>query len=237
MNAAVAIEPPAAAGARRIALRPPREQGGPDRRYDHGPYGPRPMTEPTENVTRLLHAVSGGDRQDLDALMSAIYDDLRRLAVGHMRAERANHTLQPTAVVHEAYMRLIDQRSTSWKDRVHFFAVASRIIRRILVDHARERLALKRGGAAERMSLEHVELAGGVRDGDILALDEAMGDLADLSERQARIVELRFFGGLTIDEIAEVLEIGKRSVDREWKAAKAWLYVRLHDEPGPGDGD
>jgi RNA polymerase sigma factor (TIGR02999 family) len=162
--------------------------------------------------------------------MHAIYDDLRRLAIGHMRAERDDHTLQPTALVHEAYIKLIDQRSTDWKDRMHFFSVASQIIRRILVDHARARNAAKRGGGMRRVPIEAAEqlLAGsGV---DLEALDDALSELAELDERQARIVELRFFGGLTLDETAEVLAIGRRSVDREWQCAKAWLYCRLAEE-------
>lgn len=195
------------------------------------------MTPPSANVTQLLRAAASGDRRDLDALMGAIYDDLRRLAVAHMRAERDDHTLQPTAVVHEAYLKLVDQRTTDWKDRAHFFAVASRIIRRLLVDHARERLALKRGGGGERIPLEAAEaaeLACEVPGVDLVALDEAVEELASIDERQARIVELRFFGGLTIEEIANLLEMGRRSVDREWQAARAWLFLRLSEEGGAG---
>lgn len=192
------------------------------------------MTAPSANVTLLLRAAASGDRRDLDALMGAIYDDLRRLAVAHMRAERDDHTLQPTALVHEAYLKLVDQRTTDWKDRAHFFAVASRIIRRLLVDHARERLALKRGGGGERIPLEAAEPATEVPGVDLVALDEAVEELASIDERQARIVELRFFGGLTIEEIADLLEMGRRSVDREWQAARAWLFLRLSEEGGAG---
>lgn len=194
------------------------------------------MSDTPANVTMLLRAASSGDRRDVDALMAAIYDDLRRLALGHMRREQRDHTLQPTAVVHEAYLKLIDQRSTDWRDRVHFFAVASRIIRRILVDHARERRALKRGGGVERVALEQVEAQAEQPGFDLVALDEALAELGEIDERQARVVELRFFGGLTLEEIAELLEIGRRTVDRDWKAAKAWLYCRLADGAEPGDG-
>jgi RNA polymerase sigma-70 factor (ECF subfamily) len=197
------------------------------------------MSGPTADITRLLRLAASGDRAQLDALMAAIYEDLRRLAVSHMQGERGDHTLQPTAVVHEAYVKLIDQRNTDWKDRLHFFAIASRIIRRILIDHARERSALKRGGGGTRIGIDDRELSSPAEDVDLLALDEALEELAAIDERQARIVELRFFGGCTVEEIAELLEMGKRSVDREWNAAKAWLYCRLSEgrtgEAEPGD--
>lgn len=191
------------------------------------------MGESQADITLLLRAASSGERNDLDALMAAIYDDLRRLAVSHMRGERDDHTLQPTALVHEAYMKLVDQRSTDWKDRLHFFAVASRIIRRILIDHARERLAAKRGGGGERLRVDDMDPAAPVPGIDLLALDEALEELAAIDERQAKIVELRFFGGCSIEEVAELLSMGGRSVDRDWKAAKAWLYCRLSESPPP----
>lgn len=192
------------------------------------------MHDTTGDLTRMLKAAGSGERRDLDALLAAIYDDVRRLAMSHLRAERNDHTLQPTALVHEAYLKLIEQRSTDWKDRAHFFSVASRIIRRILVDHAREKQAAKRGGKARRISLEGIDIPESARDVNLVALDEALQELAQLSERQARIVELRFFGGLTIREIAEALSIGKRSVDRDWQVARAWLFHRLNElEVGP----
>ncbi len=194
------------------------------------------MSESQADITLLLRAAASGERRDLDALMGAIYGDMRRLAVSHMRGERDDHTLQPTALVHEAYVKLVDQRNTDWKDRLHFFAVASRIIRRILIDHARERLAQKRGGSGERMRLNENELLAPTTSVDLLALDEAMAELAEIDERQAKIVELRFFGGCTIEEIAELLQIGRRSVDREWNGAKAWLYCRLEGAGTGGDG-
>lgn len=189
------------------------------------------MSAPNPDVTLMLRAVAGGDRRDLDALMGAIYADLRRLAVSHMQAERADHTLQPTALVHEAYLKLIDQRSTDWRDRMHFFAVASRIIRRILVDHARERLAEKRGGGRGRIPMEEAEHLVGAPGVNITALDEALDELAELDARQAQIVELRFFGGLTVDDTAKVLGLSPRQVKRDWKWARTWLRQRLSDRP------
>lgn len=187
------------------------------------------MNENTASITALLQAAASGQRQDVDALMGAIYDDLHRLAAKHLRAERPDHTLQPTALVHEAYLKLIDQRATSWRDRNHFFAIAARVIRRILVDHARARQAVKRGAGNERIPLEDVEVAVPTDSVDLVALDEALEELQRLDERQAKIVELRFFGGMSLDEIAETLEIGRRSIDRHWAAAKAWLLFKLHD--------
>jgi RNA polymerase sigma-70 factor, ECF subfamily len=194
------------------------------------------MDDAQLNLTQLLQATANGDRRNLDALMGAIYQDLRRLAVNHMQNERDDHTLQATALVHEAYLRLIDQHSTNWKDRIHFFAVASRIIRRILVDHARERLAKKRGGDQKRVPVEQVELLANSSGVDIMSLDDALTELSQIDQTQAKIVELRYFSGLTIAEVADVLAIGKRSVDREWQCAKAWLYCRLANTPfGAGD--
>jgi RNA polymerase sigma factor (TIGR02999 family) len=194
------------------------------------------MSEGQENITLLLRAAASGERRDLDALMTAIYDDMRRLAVSHMGGEREDHTLQPTALVHEAYMKLVDQRSTNWNDRLHFFSVASRIIRRILIDHARERLAEKRGGGGKRLCLEGQELVWSDRGVDLIALDEALGELGRIDEQQARIVELRFFGGCSVPEVAELMGIGRRTVDRDWQAARAWLFCRLED-PDAGAGD
>lgn len=187
------------------------------------------------DITRLLRAAASGDRRDVDALMAAIYEDLRRLAVAHMKRERGDHTLQATALVHEAYLKLIDQNSTDWKDRVHFFSVASRIIRRLLVDHAREKQADKRGGGRTRASLDDREIAAAGPTVDLLALDEALNALEGINPRQAEIVELRYFGGLSIEEIAELLGIGKRSVDRDWSIAKAWLFCQLSGEPEDAD--
>jgi RNA polymerase sigma-70 factor, ECF subfamily len=185
------------------------------------------MLKPDVNLTQLLRATAKGDRRSLDVLMEAIYQDLHRLASKHMHSERFDHTLQPTALVHEAYFKLMDQRVTNWADRMHFFAVASTIIRRILLDHARERKAAKRGGGRERVSIDEIQLLEGTSRVDIESLDEALIELAALDPQQARIVELRFFGGLTIEEVADVLDIGRRTVDRQWQCARAWLYCRL----------
>lgn len=189
------------------------------------------MPEPDANITALLRDATGGGPEATDALMRAIYDDLRRIAGAHMRHERADHTLQPTALVNEAYVKLVGQHSTDWKDRAHFFAVASLVIRRLLVDHARERNALRRGGDRSRLPLDMVCAGADAEGVDLLALDDALRTLGEIDPRQAKIVELRFFGGLTIDEVAEVLSIGKRTVDREWQCARAWLYAALSDEP------
>lgn len=187
------------------------------------------------DITMLLRSVSSGDAADADRLMVAIYDDLKRIAAGALRSERSNHTLHPTALVHEAYLRLVNQREADWSDRLHFFSIAARVIRRVLIDHARERNAQKRGGANRPVSLAGHDAADRERGIDLIALDEALGELAELSERQARIVELRYFGGLSVPEVAEALGIGARSVDREWQTARAWLYQRLA-EPGPTSG-
>ncbi len=194
------------------------------------------MSEPDQNVTQLLRAAASGERRDVDALLGAIYADLRRLAAHEMAGERAGHTLNPTALANEAYLRLIDQRSTDWRDRLHFFAVAARVIRRILIDHARARHAAKRGGDLVRVPLEEIQLATAGIDVDVLALDEALRELSELDPRQAQIVELRFYGGLSNDEVAEYLAISPRSVDRDWSCAKAWLYCRLEPDGGASNG-
>ena len=200
------------------------------------------MSDPRDghgvDVTRLLSLAASGRREHVDALMAAIYDDMRRLAVSHLRGERGQHTLQPTALVHEAYLKIVAQHSTAWQDRLHFFAVASRIIRRILVDHARARAALKRGGGADRLELDDVlsVAAGPTEDPvDLVALDEVLAELAELDETQARVVELRFFGGLSNIEIAELLSCSTRTVERAWRCAQTWLRWRLESESG-GDG-
>jgi RNA polymerase sigma-70 factor, ECF subfamily len=201
-------------------------------------HTPSTMSDSQTNITVLLHAAASGDRRDLDALMTAIYQDMRRLAMAHMGSERRDHTLQPTALVHEAYVKLLDQRTTDWKDRLHFFSIASRIIRRILIDHARARQADKRGGQGTRISVNDLDVAAPQRELDLIALDEALLELAQLDEQQARIVELRYFGGCTVVEVAELLKIGARTVDREWQAARAWLFVRLEgNDAAHGTGE
>jgi RNA polymerase sigma factor (TIGR02999 family) len=192
-----------------------------------------------QSVTQLLREVAAGDPSSMDALLQAVYDDLHGVAARAMQRERADHTLQATALVHEAYLKLIDQHAVAWNDRAHFFAVAARVIRRILVDHARGHGREKRGGGWQRLTLHEASelMSDGAGEVDLLAVDQALEQLARISELQARVVEMRFFGGLTIPEIAEVLSMGKRSVDREWACAKAWLYRELSTGDAPADGD
>lgn len=179
-------------------------------------------------ITQLLIAWSDGRREALDDLMPIVYADLRRLAGGYMRRESADHALQPTALVHEAYVRLIDQKQVKWRNRAHFFGVAAGMMRRILVDHARRRRAEKRGGGRERVTLEGDEVASvGLKEIDVLSLHESLERLAAFDAQQERIVELRYFGGLTIDEAAEVIGISPATVVREWTIAKAWLRADL----------
>lgn len=183
------------------------------------------MAERTD-VTALLLAWSDGDEAARGRLIDAVYDELRRVARGHLRRERDNHSLAPTALVHEAYLKLIDQRHAKWQNRAHFFAIAARIMRRILVDHARSRRAVKRG-APLTVLWDDVADAGGGIDVDILALDAAMEKLARLDERQTRLVELRFFAGLTVDETAAALDVAPITVKRDWALARAWLFREL----------
>jgi RNA polymerase sigma factor (TIGR02999 family) len=180
-----------------------------------------------EEVTKLLVASSAGDRAAMDQLMPLVYDELRRLAQSYLRDERPGHTLQGTALVHEAYLRLIDQKSVQWQNRAHFFALASQMIRRILVDHARERNAAKRGAGAPRLSLEEAVGVPGAREVDLIGLDDALNGLAKIDPEQSRIVELRFFGGLSIDEAAAVIGVSSATVNREWAAARAWLFREM----------
>ncbi|HMF09484.1 MAG TPA: sigma-70 family RNA polymerase sigma factor [Thermoanaerobaculia bacterium] len=181
-------------------------------------------------VTTLLRRWGDGDRQALESLMPLVYDELRGLAVHHLRAERPDHTLQPTALVHEAYLRLIDQKNVVWQNRAHFFGIASQMMRRILVDHARRRNASKRDGSAYRIELggEEGSAESPDRDAELLALDRALTQLEELDPRQSRIVELRFFGGLTVEETAEVAGVSTATVKREFRTARAWLRHELN---------
>lgn len=184
--------------------------------------------QPPEGVTQLLVDWSNGDQKALDKLMPLVYSELRRLASNYLRRERAGHTLQPTALVNEAYLKLIDQRHAKWQNRAQFFGVSAQLMRRILVDHARQHQAAKRGGSdQQRLSITSAERLVKRPELDLLALHEALEELATLDPQQERIVELRFFGGLSIEETAEVLGIGHATVERDWKMARAWLRRKL----------
>ena len=178
----------------------------------------------THDVTHLLVSWQEGDRHALDELIPLVYQELRRIAARARRRERAHDTLQTTAVVHEAYLRLVDQRNVHWQNRAHFFAVAAQAMRRLLVDRARRRRAAKRGAGAEVVSLTEITDWPAVARLDVLALDEALTRLAEFDPRQSQIVELLCYGGLTVDETAAVLQVSERTVHREWAVAKAWLY-------------
>lgn len=178
-------------------------------------------SSPTE-VTRLLVAWGNGDRAALDQLMPLIYDELRRLARSYMRRERQSHTLQTSALINEAYLRLVDQKKVPWQNRAQFFGVAAHMMRRILVDHARSRSRAKRGGGVQMVSL--VEPAMSEEVAEVIALNTALDNLQEFDPRKSQIVEMKFFGGLTNDEVAEVLKVTTRTVEREWRKAKAWLH-------------
>jgi RNA polymerase sigma factor (TIGR02999 family) len=183
------------------------------------------MPEPTD-VTRLLLAWSDGEQSSGAALMDAVYGELRRVARGYLLRERREHSLPATALVHEAYVKLVDQRRVRWQSRAHFFAIASHIMRRLLVDHARAHGASKRG-AGLTVSLNDVDRPADGKSADLIALDAALEKLARVDPRQARLVELRFFGGLTVDEAAAVLDIAAITVKRDWALARTWLYREL----------
>ncbi|MFN2531679.1 MAG: sigma-70 family RNA polymerase sigma factor [Pyrinomonadaceae bacterium] len=178
-------------------------------------------------ITELLEEWSGGNQSALDKLYPMVYDDLRRLARRYMDRERAGHTLQTSALINEAYVRLVDQKHVHWQNRSHFFAISARIMRRILIDHARRNLYAKRGGGAQRISLDETATLVRDRASEFLALDEALKSLAEIDERRSQVVELRYFGGLDNQEIADVLKISENTVTRDWNMARAWLYQQL----------
>lgn len=180
-----------------------------------------------ESLTQLLIEVTGGSHAAVNLMVPAIYDELRSLAANYLRRERPDHTLQPTALVNEAYLRLVDQTRVNWQNRAHFFGVAAQIMRRILVDHARRHSADKRGHDAPRLSLDEGIDAAVERSAELIALDDALQELAEIDEQKSRIVELRYFGGLTIEETAEVLGVTAVTIKRHWRFTKAWLYGRL----------
>ena len=185
------------------------------------------MNTATE-VTQLLCLWSGGNRAALESLMEVVYAELRRLAHSYLRRERRGNTLQSTALVHEAYLRLIDQKNVTWQNRAHFFGIAAHMMRRILVDHARSRRASKRGAGISMLALDEAVAGSGPRDLNLVVLDQALETLAGIDPQQVRIVELRFFAGLSIDETAEALRISPATVKREWAMAKAWLYREMN---------
>lgn len=181
-------------------------------------------------ITRILKSWSGGNREAVDDLMPLVYDELHKVAAQYLRRQRPDHTLQPTALVNEAYLKLIDITDVNWQDRAHFFAFASQTMRHILVDYARAQAREKRGGAAQKLSLDEAISYSKETEVDLLSLDEALRELEAIDEKQSKIVELRFFGGLTVEETAVVLHISPATVKREWRIAKAWLFKRMRAE-------
>ncbi len=182
--------------------------------------------QPSE-VTEILRVWNTGDGQAPTRLVPFVYDELRRLARCHLATERRDHTLQPTALVHEAYLRLVDQDRGQWKNRARFFAIAAQLMRRILVDYARAHSAAKRGGGAEHLSLDDVEISLQDRAAELIALDGALAELSVIDARKSRVVELRFFGGLSVEETAETMGVNPATVRRDWTVAKAWLHRSL----------
>lgn len=190
----------------------------------------------SEGITRLLVDWGKGDQAALEKLMPLVYSELRRLASNYLRRERAEHTLQPTALVNEAYLKLVDQRDAKWQNRAHFFGISAQLMRRILVDDARRRLQAKHGGGAVEMPIDGLPLAAAAPDVDAvdaLTLDRALRELQQIDEDQAKLVELRFFGGLTVEETAVVMGISPRTVKREWAVARGWLHRAIGGDP-PG---
>jgi len=184
--------------------------------------------QPPEGITQFLIDWGKGDQGALEKLMPLVYSELRRLASNYLRRERVEHTLQPTALVNEAYLKLIDQRNAKWQNRAHFFGISAQLMRRILVDHARQRQAVKRGGSEQqRLSITSAEAVVKPPEVDLLALNEALDELGRMDPQQSRIVELKFFGGLSIEEMAEVTGVSHATVERDWKMARAWLRRRL----------
>ncbi len=192
----------------------------------------KPMEETSHEVTQLLQSWSHGNRQAMADLLPLVYDELRRLASSHMRFEAPGHTLQATALVHEAYMKLIQQRAVNWQSRAHFFGIAAQMIRRILVDHIRATRAQKRGSGFVALSLDEAIGVPEKRNWEILALDDALKTLAKVDPQQARIVELRFFAGLSIEETASIVGVSPATVKRDWVSAKAWLFRELSRTKG-----
>ncbi|HET6218306.1 MAG TPA: sigma-70 family RNA polymerase sigma factor [Acidobacteriaceae bacterium] len=185
------------------------------------------MDDPTSETTQLLRAWAAGDRGALEQLTPHVYRKLRRIARYHVQNERPGQSLQATALVHEAYLKLIDIKNVDWQHRAHFFAVSAQIMRHILLDQARGRVTAKRGGHAERVDLDELPDIGESRSAELIALDDALNTLAAIDPRKARVVELRFFGGLSVEETAEVLAVSQETVMRDWKFARSWLQAEL----------
>jgi RNA polymerase sigma factor (TIGR02999 family) len=182
-------------------------------------------------ITQILSEIKGGNQQALDELLPLVYDELRRLAKSYLNRERSNHTLQPTALVHEAYIRLLGQNAVEWQNRAHFFGVAARLMREVLIEYARAKNRLKRGGEFKtQIALDDAISFSNQKQLDVVAVDDALSRLETLDKRQARIVEMKFFGGLTVEEIGEVLDISPATVKREWSSAKLLLYKMLNSE-------
>jgi RNA polymerase sigma factor (TIGR02999 family) len=189
----------------------------------------------TDGITKLLQGWRGGDRAALDALVPVVYKELHRLAHCELRKERPDHTLQSTALVHEAYFRLVGQTLPQWESRTHFFAIAAQLMRQILVDYARRHRASKRGSGVCMLTLDDAVVLPQRKDVDVVAIDDALNTLAEVDPRQSRIVELRFFAGLSLQEISEVMGIATATVQRDWTAARAWLHREISRRPIPGD--
>lgn len=180
------------------------------------------------DITRMLIDLTEGNKEVVNEILPHVYDELRKLANSYLRRERSSHTLQPTALVHEAYMKLIDQKNVRWQNRAHFFGIAAQVMRRILMDYARQHKAQKRGGEGENLPLEdEILIVSKEKSHELLALDEALDNLAKIDEMKAKIVELRYFGGLSVEETAEVLGVSEITVKRHWRMAKAWLYGQI----------
>jgi len=184
-------------------------------------------TPSTRKVSQLLVAWGDGDQAALDKLIPLVYDELHRLAAHHMRHERPCHTLQTSALVNEAYLKLVDQRSVRWQNRAQFFSVAGQLMRRILIDHARTRTRLKRGGNAKKVSLDETAVLTNDRATEFIMLDDALTSLAEIDPHKSRIVEMKFFGGLNTEEVAEVEKVSTRTIEREWRKARAWIHREM----------
>ena len=187
-------------------------------------------TLPSKNITELILAWGNGDKEAIDQLVPLIYEELHRLAARYMRREHPGHTLQTTALVNEAYCKLIDQKNVQWQNRAHFFGIAAQAMRRILVDHARSRLRLKRGGAVNKISLDESALIPQPEMKELISLDDALTRLGEFDPQKSRIVEMKFFGGLSMEEIAEVEKVSKSTIEREWRKAKAWLHHEVQKD-------